>query len=526
MMVKFGRGEYPPSHGPNDFECFGPAATEDGNFDSSKICDMGCFTQDGKDSNKYYHAAICKSKKNSKWYTYFEWGRTGAAKVDFLFHECDDEQEAQEIFADQLHSKNDKRGEWVTIAGIRTLRAKAGKDCYLVRNLATRGTGLPDGRKIVSNAGAKKAVATSTPATKGAAKTPKADPETLRLMRDLNVGTVAYAKTSIEGGNIPSQQAIDEARTFLTEAQKRVGKIGDDIDDQLADKEMNQLTNLVYSRIAKKKAIGAPPKDWLLTKDNILGWNSDLDAFEQALYAGKIDTPESDPFDGMKLDMSHLDPKSSLGQYITRWVPKATRGRHGYGQMTVKNVWKVARHGDEKRLFDCQDDFAKTSFRIGERPLHQPDNRPDLVPARQDAYAKTNTSFLFHGTRSVNVGGILRKSLLLPAQLVGVVITGAMFGPGLYFADDWMKSAGYTSLQSSYWSRGSGAVSGRGAFMFVCDVVCGSPYVAPSSHGYTAPPKGHHCVFGKAGHSGVQNNEWIVFQARQHMLRYLVEFTA
>jgi hypothetical protein len=141
-------------------------------------------------------------------------------------------------------------------------------------------------------------------------------------------------------------------------------------------------------------------------------------------------------------------------------------------------------------------------------------------------YVQSNTGLLFHGTRSVNVSGILRENFRLPKQLVGVVITGAMFGGGAYMADDWKKSAGYCSLNSSYWARGSGGVRGRDAFMFACDIVLGQPFVAPGPRGYTGPPSGHHCVFGKAGHSGVQNNEWIVFDIAQISMRYLFEFAA
>ena len=113
----------------------------------------------------------------------------------------------------------------------------------------------------------------------------------------------------------------------------------------------------------------------------------------------------------------------------------------------------------------------------------------------------------------------------MPKTLVGVVITGAMFGPGLYFADDWKKSAGYTSLQNSYWSQGSGAVPGRSAFMFAADVVLGAPYVSETWKGFTKPPKGHHSVYGKAGKAGLQNNEFIVYNTKQSKLRYLAEFT-
>ena len=82
----------------------------------------------------------------------------------------------------------------------------------------------------------------------------------------------------------------------------------------------------------------------------------------------------------------------------------------------------------------------------------------------------------------------------------------------------------------------AGAVAGRSAFMFAADVTVGQPYVAPGTHGYTAPPKGTHCVFGmgrnhgkktsdgRPQHSGVENNEWIVFQNTQSRLKYLCEF--
>ncbi len=82
---------FPENAGPNDFDCFGPPATRDGEFENSRICDMGCFTQDGKDSNKYYHGAVVQNKNSLNWYAYFEWGRTGAARPSFQFIGCRDE---------------------------------------------------------------------------------------------------------------------------------------------------------------------------------------------------------------------------------------------------------------------------------------------------------------------------------------------------------------------------------------------------------------------------------------------------
>src|SRR5690606_3197221 len=112
----------------------------------------------------------------------------------FQFVGCRDEAHAIREYASQLHSKNDRRGEWVTIAGLRTLRAKKGKDCYLVRPQATRSTGLPDARSIKTNEGAKQEKIVR-PA--GEKKKIDCDRQTLSLMKDLAVATLAYTRGSM-----------------------------------------------------------------------------------------------------------------------------------------------------------------------------------------------------------------------------------------------------------------------------------------------------------------------------------------
>lgn len=356
-------------------------------------------------------------------------------------------------------------------------------------------------------------------------KTINCDTQTLSLMKDLAVATLAYTKGSMADASLPTQTAIDEARQILTEAQLRLGKVGDSIKAQVKDKQLNQMSALLYGRIPKKKPVGAAVETWVLSKDNILVWQNDLDAFESALYSTDIDyEQEFDPFEGMQIDMEWIDPKSDTGRYLMEWWPQATNNRHGWiKNMEIKHLWSVERHADRGKIAEAQKKILKDKPAIKERALFQT-KRADLSADQAKQYENTNTALLFHGTRSVNVSGILRESLRLPKQLVGVVITGAMFGPGLYFADDWKKSAGYTSLKGSYWAGGTGDVRGRDAFMFACDVVLGEPYVAPKWGGYTEPPKSHHSIYGKSGTSGVQNNEFIVFDTNQSQLRYLAEF--
>ena len=540
MGTKLAQKEYPSGHGPSDFDCFGPPATKDSEFEGTMICDCGCFTQDGKDSNKFYHAAVVQSKKTQAWFAYFEWGRTGASNPAFQFVQCSSKTEAENEYASQLHSKNDKRGQWTTLAGKRVLQAKPGKDCYLVRPQATRSTGLPSAKTITMQESIVKAQAVKGTNGNGDKKDSKikksskpaitCDPQTLALMRDLNVATMSYTRSAMADAALPTLDAINEARDILIEAQKRVVKVGNHVDDQINDNDLKQLTYTLYMRIPKIKERNAAASTWILSQNNIFGWQQDLDAFESALATkdfGDIEV-ENDPLSGMPVKMEWVDPRSSVGEFIHNWAPKATANKHSWcGAMKLKNVWKIERTDQwAKKFAATQEKILADKPRITERPLFQPKDRPDLDRSTLVKYVQSNTGLLFHGTRSVNVSGILREFFRLPKQLVGVVITGAMFGGGVYKADDWKKSAGYCSLGSSYWAKGSGGVKGREAFMFACDVVLGQPHVAPGPRGYTGPPAGCHCVFGKAGTSQVQNNEWIVFDAAQINMRYLFEFAA
>lgn len=535
MGKKLERKQYPAGTGPDDFECFGPMATEDGQFDACKLADLGCFNQSGIDSNKYYFACQCRNRKTGKWYAYFEWGRTGG-KGDFQFVECSDENDAQYEFSKQLHDKNDKRGEWVTKPGLgRVLQAKAGKDCYLVRPLATRDVGspgLPGARSIAGSEvkiTTKKAETTKKKTSKK--KDVQCDPETMKLMRDFSVATIQYTKTSIQGGTIPAQKSIDEGRIVLTEAQKRIIKVGDNLDAQLADKDLRDLTFHLYSRIPKVKPVGAAESTWILSKDNIFAWQQDLDAFEAALAAAHVEIEHAqdddfDPFGGMKIKMRHLGRGDESGEWLKEWMPKATKNVHyNIGGLKIHNAWEVEREGI-KTLFDKRvQEIANDKPIINERLWQTPKHRPGLDKTTLDIYERSNVGLCFHGTRSVNVTGILREGLRFPKELVGVVITGAMFGPGHYWAPDFKKSVGYTSQTGSYWSAGSGAVRGREAFMFVAEVCLGRGHVAKGSYGYTSPPSGCHSVFGKANVSGVQNDEWITFNKNQYQFKYLVEFS-
>ena len=151
--------------------------------------------------------------------------------------------------------------------------------------------------------------------------------------------------------------------------------------------------------------------------------------------------------------------------------------------------------------------------------------------ARFDAYCKENhirgKKLLFHGSRNENWWSIINTGLVL--RPTNAVITGKMFGYGLYFAPLAQKSLGYTSLQGSYWTGGN-ASSG---FMALMNVATGTAYNVYSfdskyyNFNYNALQKaqqGASCLHAHAGKM-LRNDEIVVYKEDQCTIKYLIELS-
>jgi poly [ADP-ribose] polymerase len=132
-----------------------------------------------------------------------------------------------------------------------------------------------------------------------------------------------------------------------------------------------------------------------------------------------------------------------------------------------------------------------------------------------------NQRLLFHGSRIKNWVGILSRGILLPKIVVslGVHRTDAgWLGNGIYFGDASCTSASYTS---------PGRPGTR--FMAVARVALGKVKdFTKITYGLSAPPSGFqscHGVRAKAGvNSQFADDEFVIYDARQQQLEYLVEF--
>ena len=169
-------------------------------------------------------------------------------------------------------------------------------------------------------------------------------------------------------------------------------------------------------------------------------------------------------------------------------------------------------------LGSCSDKFHK-AWRVENIKTQQ----------RYDTFIKENniknTKLLFHGSRNENWWSIINSGLVL--KPTNAVITGKMFGYGIYYAPKARKSLGYTSLSGSYWARGN-SPSG---FMALMEVAYGKPYDVYSfdnkyyQFNYEALQQacpGANCLHAHEGNM-LKNDEIIVYKEEQCTIKYLIE---
>ncbi|CAN6675193.1 hypothetical protein TRVA0_116S00100 [Trichomonascus vanleenenianus] len=128
-----------------------------------------------------------------------------------------------------------------------------------------------------------------------------------------------------------------------------------------------------------------------------------------------------------------------------------------------------------------------------------------------------NVMELWHGTRTQNLLSIMSKGLLLPKLSPGQK-AGAMFGDGLYFANQSTKSLNY--CDGGLWTGNTR--NKDSIYMFLASVAMGNPFTPPGPVS-KPPPKGYDSYCAKAGESHIMNDELIVFSGDQVRLDYILE---
>lgn len=170
----------------------------------------------------------------------------------------------------------------------------------------------------------------------------------------------------------------------------------------------------------------------------------------------------------------------------------------------------------KKELGDIQDRYYNAWKVVNIKTQRTFDEYMDTVEDK-------TTKLLFHGSRSENWWSIINSGLVLRPN---AVISGKMFGSGIYFAPKARKSLGYTSLDGSYWVNGNSNCG----FMAIFEIHYGNPYITYDNSIFNynfnySDLKNlgeYDSVHAKAGKS-LRNDEIIVYQECQCTIKYLIE---
>lgn len=139
---------------------------------------------------------------------------------------------------------------------------------------------------------------------------------------------------------------------------------------------------------------------------------------------------------------------------------------------------------------------------------------------KQYNISSKDVKLFYHGSRTENWWSIMKTGLSLHPN---AVITGKMFGNGLYFASDFRKSANYSSASGSYWTNGN-SDCGYVAILAVGLGKCYKPTGSLSSKFDKSDlPSGCLSVYADKKLTGLQNDEYVVYRQEQCTIKYLVK---
>lgn len=174
-----------------------------------------------------------------------------------------------------------------------------------------------------------------------------------------------------------------------------------------------------------------------------------------------------------------------------------------------------------KKLMGTEANKYRNAFRVTNN------NTQTFFDKQLSVSLKPWKKLLWHGSRNENWLNILQSGLVL--RPTNAIITGKMFGYGIYFADKCGKSMGYTSLRGSYWARGGD----NQGFMALFDTNTGIEYrverheswMGQLNHDELKKRGQYDSLFAKGG-ADLRNNEYIVYNQNQCTVKYIVEIGA
>ncbi|HUS30395.1 MAG TPA: WGR domain-containing protein [Kofleriaceae bacterium] len=315
-------------------------------------------------------------------------------------------------------------------------------------------------------------------------------------------------------GNLSDAQ-LDKGADILEEIEQKIGKKAKKADFvELTNEYLSNIPrNIDHARKGKKldlDSIVIDSKERIQEQRTFIGLLRDA-FLQKAVFAeaAAFDDPHEVWYQGLKCDMSWLDPKSDEYKEYKALYDKGQSpiNSNFYGKLKVARIWKLEQQG-RKTDFDA---YANT---VAKKP-----NATGITPG-------------WHGTRTENLMGICKTGLVTPANLPkGVHVTGRAFGLGIYHTPCWpdsggktkdekgktftryngaLKSTNYTSLKGAFYGKNNTADRG---YLFLEELALGVPELAlEACFDKPAPKKGCDYIYARAhGHASLSNDEVVTF---------------
>ncbi|MDB4727934.1 WGR domain-containing protein [Saprospiraceae bacterium] len=313
-----------------------------------------------------------------------------------------------------------------------------------------------------------------------------------RLINDLN----RFAKSSISNNYTVSAEQV--TRKQIDEAQGVLDDLVSRVKLRMRVPNFNKKLIELYQVIPRKMA---KVKDHLIINPK---GQADLEEIEKML------AEEQATLDVMRGQVETLDkhPKKQ-SEKITLTDALGITVEDVSDAQLIKQI--------KKMMGDHKDKFYK-AYKVTN--LKTQDAFDTFLKQSDDK----KTELFWHGSRNENWLSILRGGLVLrPAN---AIITGKMFGYGLYFADKFRKSLNYSSLNGSYWTGGNQ----KQGYLALYDVHVGNqfkiqkyqPWCYELSASELKKRGNFDSLYAKGG-ADLRNNEYIVYNQNQCTVRYIVE---
>lgn len=313
-----------------------------------------------------------------------------------------------------------------------------------------------------------------------------ADSDIQKLLKDLE----GYAKKSIQENYTVASENVTKAQ--VDTAQEIVDELSKLVGNGFDYQKVNEFLKKLYITIPRKmKRV----QDFLLDSND-------------KEKADKIIANEQGILDVMSQQVSMNKPQDDTKEISTL--------EHALG-IKIEKV-KDDEIKTIKELMGSEVSKFKRAFKVTNL-------KTQVVFDKQKSKSiKDWTKLLWHGSRNENWLNILQTGLVLRPS--NVVITGKMFGYGIYYADKCGKSMGYTSLSGSYWARGNA----NKAYMALFEVNTGMELRVERHEGWmTSLDEGklknkgqYDSLFAKGGYD-LRNNEYIIYNQNQNTIKYIVE---